>query len=61
MSHNLEWLHFIIIIIFFRGVGDMAMDKFKQMLDQEMLEQDLPRNIARHLTENYSGECLFLC
>ena len=31
----------------------MAVDKFKQMLDQEM--SVLPKNIARHLTENYSG------
>jgi len=38
-----------------RGVGDMAVDKFKQMLDQEMLDQELPRNIRRHLTENYSA------
>ena len=36
-----------------RSVAGMAMDKFQQMLDQEM--SVLPKNIARHLTENYSG------
>ena len=37
----------------------MAVDKFKQMMDQEMLDQQMPRNVARHLTENYSGECVY--
>ena len=46
MSHNLDWAHV-------RSVSGMAVDKFKQMLDQEMAV--LPKNIARHLTENYSG------
>ena len=38
-----------------RSVAGMAVDKFQQMLDQEMSMSNVPKNIARHLTENYSG------
>ena len=34
----------------------MAVDKFKLMLDQEMYNAKMPKNIARHLRENYSGK-----
>ena len=37
-------------------MAGLTVDKFKLMLDQEMYNAKMPKNIARHLRENYSGK-----